>query len=142
MSSTRAELMRQLLDVNGGILTVNSQIRELEGQLGEIEDAQTELSEIISTADENKVVLDLLDCEDLHFWRGSNQTLRATDYNECQRMMTIFTGRLDTWEVELAAAHSRISLELAGQRFTLGQLTVSRDRINDSLRDSRRNSSN
>jgi len=134
MSSQRVELARQLANININISTANSQIRVLQGQIDEIEEAQSQLSEIIGIAGDDNHLLDSLECEDLHLWKGHNQTLRATDYSECQQMMSEFTRRLDSWDRELATAHLRVSRELSGQESTLAGLNASHRHVTDLMR--------
>jgi len=125
MMPTRTELNRQLSNINRDISAANSQISVIQGQLTEINAAQTELRPIISTAANDRQRLDLLDCEDPHYWGGYYQGQCSTDYNESTVAMVSYTDRLDTWMEELNSAEAKAEASLEVQVRTLAGLNNS-----------------
>jgi len=133
MSTTRAELNRQLQNINRDISTTNTQISTLRGQVSEINTAQAELSVIINVAAEDRQRLNLLDCEDPNYWNGHYQGKCSTGYNECIQNMASYTDRLDRWMEDLNAAQLRFENDLTAQVSALARLNNSHQSITNQL---------
>lgn len=131
--ATITELTRQLQNISRDISTTNTSISAFRGQIADISAAQTELRSIIDIAANDRRALDMLDCENPHYWKGYEQAQCYTGYNECTQMMANYTDRLDTWADELVIAHARSEQNLENQLTRLTQLNNSHRRITDQL---------